>query len=194
METKSHTLNVSFPVFMGKDQDFDWVFRAYYAPLRYFCEQATRTDTLSEDIVTDLFTKLWERNSSFESIDHIQAFLYRSAKNACINYLNKEKLHAQKHELIAAKINAEPAPNYLDHMIRAEVWAEIYRAIENLPSQCRKVISLSYIEGRSNQEIADELELSMQTVKNYKQRGLNVLRENLNENMLMLLLAIQYLK
>lgn len=81
--------------------------------------------------------------------------------------------------------------DHLHFLIRAEARAEIYRAVGDLPSQCSKVVALSFFEGLSNAEIADQLGLSEQTVKNHKVRGLNILRDRLSgDAMSLLMLAI----
>jgi len=187
-----HTAAINFPVHMGNREDFDSIFKVYYAALCFFSGGLTKDDSLAEDVVTDVFMNLWEKNTLLESKPHAQAFLYRSVKNASINLINYGKRVSAKHLDIAQDATAEEE-DYLDGMIKTEVWAEIYRAIENLPSQCSKVMSLSFIDGMTNQEIANELGLSMQTVKNHKVRGLQKLKEDLPENLLILLICSQYL-
>ncbi|MNR35643.1 RNA polymerase sigma factor [compost metagenome] len=72
-------------------------------------------------------------------------------------------------------------------MIRTEVWAEIYREINKLPVQCSKVISLSFVEGLKNDEIAQELDISIQTVKNQKSMGVKLLKQKLSKSGFLLL-------
>ncbi len=179
MPSQNTSFSIDFPVHMGNEQDFDRIFNIYHAPLCYFCEQLTGESSAAQDIVSELFMVLWQRNTTFVSELHAQAFLYRSAKNACINLSLQEKRVTSIHEKLSTYSETKIEEDYLETMIKAEAWGEIYRAIENLPSQCSKVMSLSYIEGKSNAEIALELELSLQTVKNYKQRGIQTLKEKL---------------
>jgi RNA polymerase sigma-70 factor (family 1) len=177
-----------FPLEMGTGNSFDQVFKTYYAPLCFYCEQLTGTD--AQDLVAELFMAIWQRNTTFENQNHVKAYLYRSAKNACLNLLGRSSKILEKEQEIASHL-IEEEEDQLQAMIRSEVWGEIYRAIESLPSQCSKVIAMSYIDGKSNQEIADEMELSMQTVKNYKQRGLHLLKDKLPENLFVLLMVHQ---
>ena len=72
--------------------------------------------------------------------------------------------------------------DYLHNLVHTEVIAEIHRAINQLPTQCRKVISLEFIEGLSNEEVAKELSLSIQTVKNHKVRALKILKQQFSDN------------
>jgi len=182
-----------FPLNMGEEAAFEHTFKAYHAPLRYYCEQLTGADDASEDIVSHLFLKLWQKQVVFESSEHTQAFLYRAAKNACLDYIRNERRAAEKKDILALDPGETPE-DYLHAFIKTEVWAELYRAIESLPSQCCKVITMSYLEGLTNQEIADEMDLSLQTVKNYKIRGLGLLKDRLPDGLLMVLFSAILLK
>jgi RNA polymerase sigma-70 factor (ECF subfamily) len=183
----------ALPIHMGETSDFERIFLLYHAPLRYFCEQLTGADEECEDIVSQLFLTLWQKQVQFQNTAHAQAYLYRSAKNACLNFIRNEKSADEKKETLSLA-STEITDSHLDTFIKTEVWAELYRAIESLPSQCCKVITLSYIEGMSNQEIADELDLSIQTIKNYKLRGLSLLKDKLPNNLLLLVLTSLIIK
>ncbi len=178
---------------MGEPAAFERIFLLYHAPLRYYCEQLTGADEASEDMVSQLFLNLWQRQVVFESTEHAQAYLYRSAKNTCLNFIRDEKRVAEKKEAMVPEAEGT-TDDYLSVFIKAEVWAELYRAIESLPTQCCKVITMSYLENMSNQEIAEEMGLSLQTVKNYKLRGLAMLRDKLPDSILIALFAASLLK
>jgi RNA polymerase sigma-70 factor (family 1) len=182
-----------FPLSMGEDAAFERIFKLYHAPLRYYCEQLTGAGEESEDIVCEIFLTLWKKQIRFESVEHTQAFLYRSARNACLNFIRNGNKAIEKKEKLSAE-TTELSEDFLNTIIRTEVWAELYRAVEKLPSQCCKVITLSYLEGMTNQEIADEMNLSLQTVKNYKLRGLSLLKDKLPDGILVLLFATMLLK
>jgi len=193
LHERSEAVFKELPIQMGDTAAFERIFLLYHAPLRYYCEQLTGEDEASEDLVSQLFLNLWKKQVVFESTEHAQAYLYRSAKNTCLNYIRNEKKAVEKKEAIIAE-TTEAESDYLSAFIKAEVWAELYRAIESLPSQCCKVITMSYLDGMSNQEIADELDLSLQTVKNYKLRGLGILKEKLPESLFIIVFGITMLK
>lgn len=177
---------------MGDTHTFDGVFRVYFPALCHFAEHFVAPDE-AKDLIEDLFVKLWEKRQVFENTQHAQAFLYRCARNACLNYLKQGQRLSQKQDILIADAELVEE-DYLSQMIRSEVWAEIYRAIENLPSQCSKVITMSYIHGNNNEEIAEALNLSVQTVKNHKVRGLHILKDAIPGNLLMLLILHHFLK
>jgi RNA polymerase sigma-70 factor (ECF subfamily) len=192
LDRTSYSPKEVFPINMGEETAFDRLFYLYHAPLRYYCKQLTGASEESEDIVNHLFLTLWTKQSQFESTEHAQAYLYRSAKNACLNFIREEKKAVEKKEVIGLEAT-EISADYLDVIIKTEIWAELYRAVESLPSQCCKVITMSYLEGMANHEIADEMGLSIQVVKNYKLRGIGLLRDRLPNKLLIFLLSITFL-
>src|SRR5699024_12685888 len=67
----------------------------------------------------------------------------------------------------------------LQEVLHNEVWAEAYRELKCLPLQCQRVLRLGYFDGLNNEEIANKLKLSVQTVKNHKYRGIQELKKKL---------------
>lgn len=183
---------ILFPAYLGHKDTFDKVFKAYYHPLKFFVAKTIGED-FSEDTVADLFVKLWNKNQRIESTAHLQAFLYRSARNICLDFLKTSRNAQKRHQYVTGEELVE-TENYLHRMIEAEILGEIYRAINLLPAQCSQVIRMSYIDGMTNTEIADQMKLAEKTVKNHKLRGLKILRDNLSGNALVALIVLQYLR
>jgi len=174
---------------MGKKDDFELIFRSYYAPLKRFIKNSMSIND-ADDLVENLFVTLWEKQIKFESLDHMRAFMYRSAGNAGKNYL---QLHQNSKRESLEDPDILETESHLTEMLKTEVIAELMRAINGLPSQCGKVISMAYIEGLSNSEIAVQLGINEQSVKNTKHRGLKILKQNLSSESFMLLLLMNYL-
>ena len=178
-------------VSMRDESVFEKIYHAYFAPLCYFSQQILGSRQDAEDLVENVFIKLWEANKGFKPSDNKAVFLYSCVKNAAIDLIRKGKTKERVFDNIS-RSTSEVVPDFLSQIITTEVWAEVYRAIENLPSQCQKVISLSYLEGKSNHEIAAELQISEKTVRNTKVRALQSLKHNLPENIWAILLAIPF--
>lgn len=172
---------------------FSACFREYYAALCYFAQRMLGDASDAEDVVEDLFVRLWNRQQTFTDEGHLKAFLYRSTKNACLDFIKKTERSGERNSFYASEVY-ENDEGYLNEIIRTEVIRELYKAIEDLPAQCNKVIKMSYVDGKTNQEIADELCLSLQTVKNHKARGLAILKNNLPADKFQMLLLIPYLE
>lgn len=172
---------------------FEFIFRKFYPSLCFFAERITGSHDDAEDITEELFVKLWNKQLQFESEQHLKAYLYRSAKNACLDFLKVSERSDIRNTFFAEERGySEDA--YLNEIIRAEIISEVYHAIESLSPQCSKIITMSYLDGKSNQEIAAELNLSVQTVKNQKGRGLALLKQRLPNDKFQLLLLIPYLQ
>jgi RNA polymerase sigma-70 factor (ECF subfamily) len=163
---------------MADSNSFEMIFRSLYPSLCYFAERLVHNSDDAEDIIEDLFVKVWNKQLKFDNEEHLKAFLYRSAKNACLDFLKGYENSGTRNTLFADERGySEDA--CLNEIIRAEIIAEIYQAIEQLSPQCSKIITMSYLDGMSNQEIADALNLSVQTVKNQKGRGLALLKQRM---------------
>lgn len=183
---------MDFPLFMGREEDFDLVYRTYHQPLCYYGSKFVAADD-ANDLVENLFVKLWQKAPEMTSEAHVRNYLYLTLRNSCLDHLKLKVTEARRYERVMSETELTEE-SHLQTMISAEVLAEVYRAIHNLPLQCAKVISMSYMEGRTNAEIAKALDLSEQTVKNHKGRGLKILRENLSGEVLLLWLLISAVK
>lgn len=132
------------------------------------------------------FVNLWERRKDFVALLPVRVFLYQTARNKCMDLLKHEQV-IHKHE---ASLVQEFSEDFLDEkMIEEEMLGEIYRAIDELPSECGRVFRLG-LEGLSNQEIADTLSISVNTVKTQKQRAMTVLKKRFSTGMLLVLLGM----
>lgn len=163
------------------------LFKENYARLCYFAFKLTGDLPAAEDIVQDCFVKWWSRSPELPTETNMKAYLYQSVRNACLNlrrHTEVEKRYA-KREGMPTESNEG---RYLDFIIRAEVLGEINKAIETLPPGCRQVLKLSYFESLKNEEIAEALGISINTVKTQKARALKLLQVKLTIPALSLLL------
>jgi RNA polymerase sigma-70 factor (family 1) len=164
------------------------VFRRYYPKLCYYAFKIIDDKASSEDVVQDVFLRFQDRLPQFNSETALGSFLYLSVKNACMNLLRHRAVEA-KYEASASFLLEDEAP-FVENLIRAEVYGEIHQAIQSLPAGCRNVISLAYFEGLKNEEIANHLQVSVNTVKTQKQRGLQLLRLRLAPDAFFLLFTV----
>ncbi len=159
----------------GDRDAFSYIFREYYAALCVFAEKLTGAPEHVEDIVEDVFMKIWARQQHFQDLRHLKDFLYKSTRNACFDLIRRLEHSRERQALFLQSQKQWEAGADLD-LVRMEVYRHIYRAISQLPEQCGKIIRMGYIEGKPNDEIASELGLSIQTVKNQKSRGIALLK------------------
>jgi RNA polymerase sigma-70 factor (family 1) len=159
----------------GEDAALAYFFELHYRSLCYFAGRLLQDHLEAEDIVSDCFFKLWEKKQDFETATNIKAFLYISCRNACLNHLKKIKRKTAIQEKYFNQM--EEDEETIDYeMIETEILTLLSKEIEILPEKCREVFKLLYIEGRKTDEIALQLGLSVQTVRNHKTRAVEILR------------------
>lgn len=164
----------------GDGKAFEALFRHFFRPLCYFVERIIGSQSTAEDIVAESFIKLWNRRDQFESLAHIKHFLYKVSHNASLDHLKTHRRETLREQGFA-RLLADSADDFHHEMLRAEVLGELYHAIAELPPQCSRVISMSYLDGLKNAEIAEKLGISMQTVKNQKSKGLRILQSQFSK-------------
>ncbi|MDO6432053.1 RNA polymerase sigma-70 factor [Flavitalea sp. BT771] len=148
----------------------------YYPALRNFAMSLVGDGPAAEDIVAEVFVTLWKKHEDFETLQNIKAFVYISTRNACINHIKKLQRDVVMKSGLTNYLSVDHEEFALNEMIRAEVLQQIYEAIEALPSQCKKVFKLCYVEGLTNSEVAERFAISVNTVKNHKVKALGLLR------------------
>jgi len=155
------------------------VFHAYYPRLCLFASQIIDNPEQHEDIVQDAFMAYWKnRKSIAEDARVIKSFLYATVRNMCFNKLRKDKV-ITRFQLLNRVDEFEDA-EILNKIIRSEIMDEIYRVLKTLPLNIQEVFRLGYLEGLNNNQIAEELGVTINTVKTQKQRGLKMLKGKLN--------------
>ncbi|MDO1446779.1 RNA polymerase sigma-70 factor [Rhodocytophaga aerolata] len=153
------------------------LFKHYYASLCRTVNRIVRDTDAAEDIVQDVFMKVWNNRQTLEINFSIKSYLYRSAINSALNYLekNKKQVHLEDANLL------EPSGNNVEEMLNAaEVQQRVFEATEALPPACKTIFVLSRHENMSYKEIADTLNISPKTVENQMGKALKHFREYLN--------------
>ncbi len=159
----------------GAPEAFDHLYALYYRPLCHFAENLIRNADIAQDLATESFIKLLQQSTDFDSTEGLKSFLYRITRNACYDYLRANRRHESSHAEIRY-LTAEQEDNGEIQLIRTEVLHTIYLAIEQLPQKYRGAIKLALLEDKKNEEIANDLKLSPQTVRNRKSEGFRLLR------------------
>lgn len=159
----------------GNINAFNSIFRKLYPSICSFANKYLRDKQGAEDISQEVFIELWKQREKFESIDQIKAFLYLSAKNKCLNVLKHTDVK-DKHIQDTIAISEFEDDPFEENVIKTEVNAYINEVIESLPPQRKKIIILS-MNGLKNNEIAEELGISVNTVKLQKKIAYEKLKE-----------------
>lgn len=160
--------------------DLKEVFGQYYAALCFFANKMLNDKRISEEIVEDVFVKLWKKEPDFNNHSNIKALLYKSVKNSCLNFIKKHHNDLSNQNAFAYHLKHDSEDFILNEIIRKEVLLEVYTVLQKLPPQCRRVMNLYYGEDMDHKSIANQLCITVSTVKNQKMRGLKILRGNLS--------------
>lgn len=153
---------------------FEETFKLHYKALCNAANKILDDKDASEDVVQDVFLKLWAKKEDITIIQSIKSYLYRATINTSLNYLesNKKILRLQDTEITTAVNGGEE----LQHK---ELEIKINEAINLLPPKCKAIFVLSRYEGMKYQQIADHLDISIKTVENQMSKALQMLREQL---------------
>jgi RNA polymerase sigma-70 factor (ECF subfamily) len=159
---------------------FGRLFKKHYRELVLFAKKFTQDRLAAEDIVTDIFGKLWQRQLHFDTEHAARAFLFISTRNACINHVQRAAFQAQVRDQLLETSSTAVEDFVLNEMIRAEVMQQLMGCVDQLPTQCRKIMRMIFVQGYSCRQIAKKLQLSINTVRNQKARGIHLIRKRLS--------------
>ena len=174
----------------GDPQAFTYYFHLHYRPLCYFASQLVGNQPDAEDIVKDTFVKLWQKHTDFASSQNIKAFVYITTRNACLNFLRHLQVKESSRKELLYLEEEKGGPSIVNQMIRAELMQEIYSEIEKLPQKRRMVFKLAYLEGLKNDEIAQQMNISIHTVKEHKGKALQFLRLRFSDKHIILFILL----
>jgi len=172
----------------GDKAAFNKLFDRYFYPLCSFASAITRDNSDAEDIVVDCFARIWEDRSSLLIQSSLQNYLITIIKNSAITHLRKNNKHYVDVDEISKIFIAEE----IDLIQEASIYNSLYEAIGKLPDQRRLILKMAAFDEKSYQEIAQELGISVNTVKTQMSRAYKFLRSELkvSQNTLSFLLLL----
>ncbi|WP_316825907.1 MULTISPECIES: RNA polymerase sigma-70 factor [Pedobacter] len=159
----------------GDESALSYFFKLHQKSLGYFASRMIGDEAEAEDIVAGCFVKLWERRSDFENAHKLKSFLYVSCRNACLNHLRHLKVKSAAQQAYHQELE-DSSEDILYKIVESEVLQAMHREIELLPENYREVFKRIYFEQQKTDEIALELGINVQTVRNYKTRSVELLK------------------
>ncbi|WP_170827478.1 RNA polymerase sigma-70 factor [Roseivirga sp. 4D4] len=161
----------------GSEKAFEEVFQAYFKVLTVFSKKFVQDLSVAEDLVQEVLLKLYENRRSIQFHTSLKAFLFQSVRNKSIDYLRSLKSKSDHHDQFKLLSVAESA-DWNDTMEQSELEERIAKAISVLPDQCQLIFKMSRFDGKRNQEIAEELDISKRTVETQVSNALKRLRKD----------------
>jgi len=160
----------------GNQVVFKQLFDQHYYALKGFSKKFISRDDVCDDLVQKAFISLWEHAKELKHVSAIKSYLYSAVRNGCLNYLSREN---GKFKDVEALDIISSDSTFEDMVIEQEVYSEVYKAIKNLSAQSRRIVIHS-MNGLKNEEIADDLGISINTVKTLKKNAYSKLRKELD--------------
>lgn len=158
---------------------FTEFYNQFFKKLILAADKHVKDTQVAEEIVQDVFLKIWESPENLEKILSLKSYLYRSVINASINYVNRQKSIDEHHKKIALDFTDE----YLIELDEEnELIILLHLEIEKLPAQCKKIFKLNRFEHLKYKQIASILGISERTVENHIANALRILRKALLDN------------
>lgn len=168
---------------LGDESSFRIFFDNYYQRFVSFTADLTEDTDEAEEIVAESMCSIWENRKGFQSFKAIKTYAYSTLKNKALNVIKHRKAIDRHKDYVKHTYNSKYFSNKL---IEEEVHGMLYQAIESLPSECRRVFILNEIEGITLKDIAEDLQLSINTIKTHKLRATKFLRERLKKLLIFL--------
>ena len=158
----------------GNLSAFEALFRQYYLSMCVIAGKLVANREVAEDIVQDVFIRLWEKKAEYDKIPDFRTFLYVAVRNLCYNYLRDKKktIDFSQIELSDKQLS------FQEQLIQEETYRLISNAIAELPVQSGKIMRLA-LEGKQNKEISEILGIAVTTVKTLKYNALKMLKNSL---------------
>lgn len=169
----------------GDRTAFNELYRQHYLSLRSYAGLLVGEEE-AEDIVQDVFLNVWIHRENLDDSLSFRGYLLRAAYNSALNVL-KKKNYSDDYCSACEKEIREMGYRYYDpdnseviqRLYNRDLHREIHAAIDNLPTRCREVFSLSYLQGIPSKEISRQLGISLSTVENHIYAALKLLRKQL---------------
>jgi RNA polymerase sigma-70 factor, ECF subfamily len=165
----------------GDEKVFEAVFREYYAPL---CLQARRylvDSDLAEEVVQDMFFKMWERRDTLVITTSLGAYLSKSVINHSLNYLKYQKNARKYEEFIGFRTDEKVVSSPHDDLLHMDLENQMASLIKSMPEKRRMIFEMSRFEGLRYNDIAEKLGISVKTVEVQMSKALEFMREKLKD-------------
>ncbi|WP_153799918.1 RNA polymerase sigma-70 factor [Foetidibacter luteolus] len=176
---------------MRDEQVFEQVFKTNFKNLHAYACTILKNEAAAEEMVQQVFYKIWEKKDELTIHVSVKAYLYRSVHNLCLNQLTHQQVKAshQSYTMQQAKHYEEDSASA--RVRQAELESNIRKALNELPEQCRTIFQMSRFEDLKYHEIAKALGISIKTVENQMGKALKLMRLKLVEFLPLLIILFR---
>jgi RNA polymerase sigma-70 factor (ECF subfamily) len=154
--------------------EFESVFKQHFKGLHAYASTIVRDDVMAEEMVQNVFCRLWEKSDQISIRESVSGYLYRSVYHESLNYLKHLKVREVYQTYALHQI--EVSNNTTQDLELRQLEERLESALSKLPEKCRTIFQMSRFEELKYQEIADRLQLPVKTVENQMGKALKLLR------------------
>lgn len=155
---------------------YEHLFKKYYKALILQAKLILNEEMEAEDLVQNLFVKMWQKNIFTSVNSSIKAYLQRAVRNECLHILEKKKVHERKMLQYVASLEQSIENNTLEVK---EAQARIEKVLKDLPMQRLKAFKLVYFERKKYQEAANEMGISINSIKTHLKLAIKYLQQKM---------------
>lgn len=149
----------------GNEQAFEMVYNNYHKKLIAFSKNYTGSKEQAEEIVEDVFVKLWCNRENVTQIKNLNVYLYTSVKHQSLNALSQEARRVVTESLEVSEYDVQSEDNSPhDLLVTSELMQSIQSAIESLPPRCKLIFQMVREDKLHYREIAEILNISVNTI------------------------------
>ncbi|HLN21323.1 MAG TPA: RNA polymerase sigma-70 factor [Bacteroidales bacterium] len=171
---------ITWRIRKGDVKEFESLFRSSYASLVRYAKVLIKDHDTAEEIVQDLFVKLWQDRMNLTIESSLNGYLFRSVHNRCLHYLNHLKV-VEKYSEEMSNRQPEIQESPAEILQFAELQGKIAGILEKLPERCGQIFYMNRFEGLRYSEIAEKLSVSVKTVEANMGKALKEFRKQLAE-------------
>jgi RNA polymerase sigma-70 factor (ECF subfamily) len=158
----------------GDRQAFLSLYEDFFVALCVFSRQFVHEREQAEDIVQDVFCRIYDTRPHLSGVESLKAYLYGAVRNACLNHLREDKRRREREGRFVDELRNDAI--FFDMVIENEVYRQLHFLLNELPPKCRAVFEKT-IDGATSEEIAHEMNISVETVKTQRKKAKRLLRE-----------------
>ncbi|NVN95987.1 MAG: RNA polymerase sigma-70 factor [Bacteroidetes bacterium] len=175
------------------EQSFKHFFDEHFHYLVLHSYKLINDYSQSEEIVQDVFVKVWQNFEQIEHISDYKAYLYKSVHNSSLNYLRHIKIRQKYNEAVANTFDEAVKPTE-ELIVETEKNNRILKAINKLPENWKEAIVLSKYDKLKYHEIAKKMNISQKTVEKYISKALSFLRKELADLLITIAIILNFIK
>lgn len=156
-----------------EDRLFENIYLSYFPKMKRFAQEYVISEQDAENIVQDMFAELWEKREMLADQTIRIAYLFTIIKNKCLNYLRHKTIteeasnKIQEEYYITLRMNLDSLEAFEQQIFSdQDIEDLINRALDSLPAKCKEIFIMNKLEGKKQEQIATELNLSVNTVRN----------------------------